>query len=212
MNKQLKDKNIVLVGTFFLASFDKFFFIKNEIFSEEEIQETSVFNHDLVLLNTETIQVLINANQLIISELDPKTDNNKIVEISKKIYKYGKSISITAAGINLNWYFLGTKDDVSDFSRKNFYIENSSLLSRFFDDKESMYGFYASSDFLKSRLKLDIKPATAKSPDVVEELNLLIFNFNYHFELNKDLSLPTVLEDYHEYINHSTEIISIYKL
>jgi hypothetical protein len=26
------------------------------------------------------------------------------------------------------------------------------------------------------------------------------------------LSLPTVLEDYHEYINHSTEIISIYKL
>ena len=70
MTPSLFSRNIVLIGGFDLAIFDRYFFIKNEIFNDKDIQYQSSFNPQQVIqIFNSKYNFFITPNQIIISSL-----------------------------------------------------------------------------------------------------------------------------------------------
>lgn len=212
MQIDLRVQNIVLVGIFDLRIFDKYFFIKNEVFKDEEIMPNSVLNDSLVShLFTNDHYILLSSNQIVITANNATTGGN-ISSICKKIITSATNQTITAFGFNFNWFLVDQTRDMESISSELFYCKENKLLSKFFDSDSSMFGAYASKDFLNSRLKLDIKPNTIEHAN--SKQSFLNFAFNFHFDV-KDKStnndLLENLEIYSRYGEESALIISIYK-
>ena len=212
MQLNLFQKNIVLIGVFDVNQFDKYFFIKNQIVKEEEILVGSMFDvMGVKQLITEEFTLLISQAQIIISDIK-LTNSNKISEVVLIILSIAPLWELNAMGFN---FHLNSKcEDIENETKRLFYNENDKLISRFFNSQDAMFGTYASADFIKSRMKLEIKPVVLTS--VVNNVNVdssdnINFAFNFHFELFlKGLNIIEILEDYSTYSNKYKEMISVY--
>lgn len=202
-------RNLVIVGDFIPSKFDKYYFLKNNIFNEEDILEQSVFVGEFCQLLTNKYSLLILPNQLVFNELIPQKDDalGKIMEQIASTSEFAAS----ALGYNLHWYIHA--DNTKEIAKKYFYNENSALIKNFFDTADSNYGCYVSKDFGKARLKLDIKPNILKHPVTGEE-NILVFAFNFHYDLNEvnfKVEILSILKELNSYNNEAEKIMSIYE-
>jgi hypothetical protein len=210
METSLTVKNIVLLGEFQPSKFDKYYFLKNNIFEEYEISEESLFTSDFTIVIARGFNLTIVANQLVLNEIEPKTDD-AISELMSKIVSTCAFIG-TGFGINLHWY-LFSGDKTSEVAKKYFYNEKS-VLNTFFNEENVSYGSYISKDFGNSRLKLDIKPATVVTIDSEIEQRIISFGFNFHTDLKGDdfkADIFKSLSEFKDYINETFKIISLYE-
>lgn len=210
METSLTVKNIVLLGEFQPSKFDKYYFLKNNIFEESEISEESLFTPDFTIVIAKGFNLTIVANQLILNEIEPKTDY-VISELMNKIVSTSDFIG-TGFGINLHWY-LFSGDKTSEVSKQHFYNEKS-LLNTFFNEANVSYGSYISKDFGNSRLKLDIKPATVITIDSKVEQRIISFGFNFHTDLKGEdfkVDIFKSLSEFKDYLSETIKIISLYE-
>lgn len=210
MDIGLKVQDIVLLGLFNPAKFDRYTFIKNKILKEEEIEQSSIFLPEIVNLQSKKFNLVINSNQIIIST---NPENN--VDISKFLLKFLSlfdEINLNASGFNFR-YFVEPKIDNSEiesFIKKNFFNPNNKIQSQFFSDDNSTYGFYSSKDFKDTRLKLDVKPVNLN----VQNLNLKSVQFEFNFHKDYDLKsnsfekLKELLNCYIAYKNECKNIVN----
>lgn len=214
MNASLIIKNIVLIGNFNPSNFDKYFFIKNNIASESQILGNSLFNAiGAVQLITTEFNILISVNQIIITDLIPDNNNDKISEIISSIIQLGNLVTITAMGINFNWLVTDESKSFNKLSRDLFYRDNIEILSNYFNTDDSMFGLYASKTFKDSRLKLDIKPSDLQNKITQIKISGIMFGFNFHFEIKNRTTTDEVLSYINEYVAYKEEsekLISIY--
>jgi len=209
MMLDIKVKNIVLVGNFNPSNFDKYFFIKNGIASEEEILKNSVFNAlGGMQLVCDRFSIVINPKQIIVSSILPVDKDAEIEKLIVKLIEAGDLVNLTALGFNFHWFLWDESCTFHELSKKLFYNNSSKLFSDVFNTNDSMYGTYASKDIKKSRLKLDVKPVNA--PD----LDAMNYQFNFHFDIQDKSTNSEAIEylnDYSFYVDECNKIISIYK-
>ena len=208
MMLDIKVKNIVLVGNFNPSYFDKYFFIKNGIASEEEILKNSVFNAlGVMQLVCDKFSVVINTNQIIISAQHPVHKDVEIDKLMRTLIEAGNLLNLKALGFNFHWFLWDESKSFNELSKELFYNNNNKMFTDIFNTNDSMYGAYVSKDIKESRLKLDIKPVNTP------ELNAINFQFNFHFEIrDKSTSSEATeyLNDYNFYVDACDKIISIY--
>ena len=198
MEKSIVEKNIVLLGEFKPSKFDKLFFIKNAIITEDEFSDDSIFLPDFSLISTNKLTLEINENRILIefkNEIISKFNFEAIENISK----------IVSFGFNFKWLLF--PDDLCKKSRNYFYLENS-IINKYFYEDNSAFGYYASTNYENSRIKMDVKPIQIHSVNNSEIKNALDFNFNFHFE-NQEL-LDTIAH-FDRYQSYTAEIINNYE-
>jgi hypothetical protein len=215
MQADLKVRNIVLVGNFNITAFDKYFFIKNQIVSENDIAPNSVFanSQGIAQLFTNKFHFLITINQIVITALNP-TISNDIDKIVSTLITAGNMQVITSFGFNFHWFLNDDSKPLEELSKNYFYNDKVELIKNFFNDKTSVFGVYASTVVKDSRLKLDVKPMRADAANALPYNSFFNFAFNYHFEVKNGNDISEVLKcinDYDFYYNESEKMISIYK-
>lgn len=205
-------KNIVLVGKFNPASFDKYFFIKNEILKEEEILTGSIFGAlGGMQLVSNKYNIIISINQIIISATNPEKDDDEIEATIISLIKGAKKVNVVALGMNFHWHIEDSEKSMEIISKEFFYNDKLDLFTKFFNSEDALFGAYASINYMDSRLKLDIKPNNII--DNASKKNVMNFAFNFHFDIvNRDdnSELIKYLSDYNAYKEKSEEIISIF--
>lgn len=209
MEVSLTVKNIVIVGEFQPSRFDKYYFLKNQIFEEGDILETSIFSSEFSVVRTNLFNLTVLNNQIILNENEPK-DEDFISEIISKIVK---TIEFKASGfgINLHWYIF-SENDTNRLSKEYFYNENS-VINQYFIDGNVSYGTYMSKDFGNSRMKLDIKPATVTKIETGQEQTIISFSFNFHTDLNTEnfkVNIMKSLSEINEYTEETKKIVQLY--
>jgi hypothetical protein len=210
MDAQLVVKNIVVIGNFLPQKFDKYFFLKNNIFQEEDILEDSIFLTEFCMVQTPKMTIQITSQQLIVVDVDPIAVNDISILI-KKVISYSHS-SITASGVNFHFY-ISDNDTSQNLSKKYFYFENN-LLNKFFLEEDKIgYGYYISKNFKDTRLKLDIKPASSIDIQKNSNQKIIQFHFNFHkdYEENSVELFFAMVDKYNSYLEESKNIISIYE-
>jgi len=213
---QLKGRNIVLAGAFNTPSFDKYFFIKNNIIRESDLTPNS-FRTDLNIsqIVAKSFNILITPPQIVINLIN-ETDAGKLEDIASKIIEAGDIIQLNAIGFNFNWNFVDSVKNVTELSKEYFYNDKIQTLNSYFNKPDSKYGFYASTNFENARLKLDVKPTsnTRISSTGVEKSETIQFLFNFHFDMPKEskaIEAINYIKEYGKYKNHSSEIMDKYK-
>ncbi len=210
MEISLTVKNIVLIGEFQPSKFDKYYFLKNNIFEESEISDESVFSSDYTVVVARGFNLTIVQNQIVLTEYEPKFEDT-MADLMSKIVSTSSFIG-SGFGINLHWYIF-SGDNTNLLVKKYFYNEKSEL-NNFFNDENVSYGTYLSKDYGNSRLKLDIKPATVVRIDSESEQRIISLAFNFHTDLNNENYREEILKslsEINDYMNETKKIVSIYE-
>ena len=124
MEISLTVKNIVLIGEFQPSKFDKYYFLKNNIFEESEISDESVFSSDYTVVVARGFKLTIVQNQIVLTEYEPKFEDT-MADLMSKIVSTSSFIG-SGFGINLHWYIF-SGDNTNLLVKKYFYNEKSEL-------------------------------------------------------------------------------------
>lgn len=214
MNRSQAGKTIVFLGIFPVAEFDKFFFIKNGFFKEEEIQNTPMFSPGVAQINIQDVNILITMQQIIITQL--KMDGQRGMDIAL-LFAQQNNLNFNAVGVNFSWNLTPT-EDLGKATKGYFFNENNKMYTEFFNTPDSMFGSYMSKDFMKGRLKLEIKPqivnrVNIKTQETIEQSQVINFAFNFHYQVpqnEKNSSILEFLNDYNYFFTESEKIMTLY--
>lgn len=208
MQKEFIESNIVILGEFQPAKFDKLFFVKNNLIAEEDFLDGTIITSSLVKITTKKLIINIVQNQIILVNKS-KTQSILLKQISENIISESNS-TITAVGFNFKWFLF--MDDVKSHTKSKFYSTSNTVLNKHFDSTDTAYGFYVSKDFLNSRMKLDVKPKSLKEINSANSRMILSFDFNFHIDnsSNKD-DINKSIDNYNSYRKKAQEIIKDYE-
>ncbi|KQB43457.1 hypothetical protein RCH33_559 [Flavobacterium daejeonense] len=206
----LKVQDIVLIGLFNSSKFDRYTFIKNNIFKEDEILNSSIFLPDFVRIETSKCNLIINQNQLILSSKDILS--NELSVILSSILNIGDELNLKASGLNFRYFIEQpfNNEELDKFINQYFYNPNNPIQMDFNDNRDASFGFYSSKDFENLRLKLDVKPVTIDSGN--DNNRNIQFEFNFHKDYNISensiLELKEIIANYNIYKSESERIIN----
>jgi len=209
MEISLIARNIVAVGTFIPSKFDKFFFIKNNVFKENELED-SIFSEHFIQIRTDTVIILISSSNLSITSKDLEDPKHADFVLEKIIEN--SDIHCTAIGINFDYFMYMGNNKLEEVSKKYFYQKNT-LVDSFFNVEDAAFGFYVSKDFKQARLKLDIKPQLVYDTFESKQKNVLSFEFNFHSDLEEETSadkILSIIKDAPDYFEETKNIMNIY--
>lgn len=175
--EELVTSNIILQGEFDPVKFDKLFFVKNDVFNEQEFDDNSLFSKNVVRISTEDFIINISKKQIVISFRKRDIDRNKI---SKLILSFIIENKFSIA-FNQKWFKV--IEDINSVTKQKFYPLHSNYLNEYFNVEDAAFGYYASKNIDDGRFRIDIKPATLKSIVGDNELNVMSFDFSYYFEV-----------------------------
>jgi hypothetical protein len=148
----------------------------------------------------------IQPNQLQVNLVgNSELESFKIVE---KIVTKLPHIPYVAIGVNVD-YFMEDFDQA--YSSTLFYNQSNKLFDDFRDPSEKpLFGAFLSKTFLNLRLKLDIKPITAKTFMRPSESSYLHFQCNFHKDLSTEgakSEIEEVISRIEEYYSYSEQLI-----
>lgn len=213
MTIDLKNKNIVLIGQFNPLDFDKYFFIKNGLFTEEEISPNSIFSEINAQLITKKLIVSVYIDRVqISSHSTPYEDNSRVPDIASSFLRLTKDpFQLVAIGINFEWFILDIGDSLIEISKRLFYNKEHTFFEKYFNTEDAAFGTYASKQVKDSRLKLEVKPAAVFNIKKNAQENVLHWMFNFHIQLPKETTSEqaiSYIKDFDFYKNESLQIIS----
>lgn len=217
MKFELKIRNIVLIGSFNPIAYDRYFFVKNEIVTDEQITEKCVFLPQMVQLVTPRIHLVINPLQLVLNSVSSEDKTDELAAVLLRFMATAKDVIVTGSGMNFKWFLTqGTGAELSEFSRALCFNPSNKIQTTFFDEDDATFGFYSSKNVLECRLKLDVKPIRFKTHEIDEEESALQFEFNFHKDYkepgNEKKILENILTHYLEYWIESEKMIGIVQL
>ena len=183
--EELVSSNIALQGEFDPVKFDKLFFIKNDVFAEEDFEENSLFSKNAVSISTKEFLINITKKQIVIIL---KNNIVNIEKISKIITTLKNNYYFLMISFNQKWFKLN--ENINELTRTNFYPSKSSYLNEYFKNEDSAFGYYASKNLDNGRFKVDIKPITLVSVVEKKELDVLSFDFSFHLDKINDTFNP----------------------
>ncbi len=208
MDKKIIGNSIVIINTGIdPQNFNSYWLVKNGLLDEEELNFENVFSKQFVHINGEYYDIVINGNSL---QFQLKNnDFSKIDLLLRKIISFNKLVKNTiniSMGFNFNWILDIEKGSFRSIS-KDLFFKSDNPIHKLFDNENACFGSYLSTDFKKSRLKLDIKPILLSNDKEDGSLNL---NFNFHFDFNDDNrnDLDELINSWSVYFKESQKIIN----
>lgn len=217
MESKLFVQNIVLVGQFTPNFFDKYFFIKNNIFNESDFFGKGfvdvIDGHQFLASD---YHFIIQSTQIILSNhnVDSTKQRLTIDKIAAIMINQGQEGFISAMGLNFNWH-LNSNESLHETTKKYFFNKDIKVFSKFFDNEKAYYGVYASKEFNGARLKLDIKPTTVTNNLEKTISELVVFNFNFHIEVKDQKEtaedILNYINNYNDFFNESKKIVKSYQ-
>ena len=202
--------NVVVVAQNFNPSiFDRHWFIKNGILSEEDFLKGGMFTPSLSQVYSEAFDIMVLPDRL---QFGPKVPSEEIalltVDTVGKIVKLLPHTPFSAAGFNIIWRLQPKDEELGEISRNMFFKDGiEPFLS--FDASDARFGSYMSKNIFGCRLKLDVKPMnisriTRGSETKIEILN---FGFNFHKKLESDDRIEEIIA----HLNRMDEAIDFAK-
>lgn len=200
--REIYNMNIVLViGNIDTSIFNQYWFIVNNVYGPEEIENTSIFspgvtkifsNDSILLITPQTIQFTIRDNDIL-----------KAYEVIKKRFLKMLSkaplIPFRAIGLNFMWKIVDSSLDLHTLSKDCFYNQENRLFA-YFSNGDAGYGVYLSQNYdAETRLKLDIKPVILNGG--IGTAESLLASFNYHRDLNGSNDTPHVIAQLQKWSN-----------
>ncbi len=214
MNTSQAGITIVFVGVFQVADFDKFFFIKNDFFKEEEIKNAPIFTPEIAQININGINILITGQQIIITQFKMEEERGK--EIALLFAKY-ITHNMQAVGVNFAWNLIPT-ESLEKATKEYFFNEQNKMFTEYFNSTDTIYGSYVSKNFMRGRLRLEIKPqivtkVNIKTQETSETTNVINFAFNFHYQVPTKGEISMLVEfinDYKHFLKESEKIMALY--
>lgn len=192
----INSQEIDLKGIFNPTKYDKYSFIKHEIVTEEQITSDSLFLQDFSRVIFPNFVFQVSENRMLVSIID--ADIKDIKEVLTKIIQI-ENFEIISSSINLEYLLsLETDNDTLEIS-KNFRNEKNKIQQKHFSSDDCQFGFYASKNFLNTRLKLDVHPSNLQSEYENKKIILFDFKFQNEFniaETNNQLKLIEIINNY----------------
>lgn len=146
----------------------------------EELEPGCIYTDMMVQLQSRNFNLLVSPNQLQFVPRGPAEAQARLV--AEKVGLIVGTIPHTpfgAIGLNFDWQVAPEVAAFSEMNRQLFYWPNGPI-HREFDDEDARFGAYFSHEVLGFRLKLDVKPVTAKETEVIR------LAFNFHKDLSGD--------------------------
>ncbi|WMI66713.1 hypothetical protein RBH94_06000 [Aestuariibaculum sp. YM273] len=204
MEKEFIESNIVILGDLKPSFYDKLFFVKNNLISEDSFLDSTIITPSLVRIITNDIAINIETTKIVIVNKTRK-QNDFIKDITLKIITQS-SFDFEAIGFNYKWFIF--LPDIHEHTKTRFWNSSNTKLNSHFDSDNSAYGYYVSRDFLDARMKLDIKPGVLKEVDSNNSKLILNLDYNLHFE--KEYIMKSI-ESYDVYSSKVSEITKDYE-
>jgi hypothetical protein len=182
-SKNLAMANVVIIAnTFNVSIFSQLWFVKHEIFTENELASgESIFFPVVTQIGTSDCHLLIVPERLQLTLKSPETNSIPLSKVNK-IVNLLPETPYVALGMNVSWELIFNENvDVGVFTRENFVVPNHRL-SDHFSSEDARFGAYLSKDFDVFRLKLDIKPVISK--DLTGNVEKVHLTFNFHLDLS----------------------------
>ena len=192
MRAEQISSNVVIVARHFNPSIlDRHWAITNGILSENDFEQGCIFTPVLSQINARDFKLLITPDQLQLVPSDFSHEAGAII-LSKvgAIVERLPHTPYVAIGLNFIWHIIPTDEGMRALSRRLFFKEDNPIYQSF-DTDNALFGAYLSKNYLNSRLKLDIKPATIMHEGQLSEL--LQFSFNFHRDI-VDQRVENILE------------------
>lgn len=212
MKPKLAQASVVIVAHHFNPSVvSQLWLADHDIVLRSEFEPGSIFTDMMVNVASKQFSLLVAPDQLQFAPRVPMDKQQAL--LGERLAKLVETIPHTpysACGLNFTWHL--KPEDIAGFSRNLFFVADSPLHSSFASDN-SRFGGYMSCDKLGGRLKLDVKPITAKSPE--GEFELMQFGFNFHFDLvqpNPAEQIPTILSKWDEAFDISNEMMMAFEV
>lgn len=207
---QIIESSIVLVANDVNVSIFKLgWMLENNIVSAEELDGEVSVTDLTVLLKTKSFELTVVPNriQMNIRPVDLVTDassENALVRILRVL----PHTPVSAIGLNVTYML--SPPSTSDFVTWNKSQFAPSLPLDFVSTEQdnARFGTYVSWNVFGARLRIDIKPITAKHNDG-SDLEFMRAGFNYHTELpsvSATEAAVAVIEKWHEVVAHSTDV------
>lgn len=202
LSQEIVGLNIVLVmDNIDTSVFNQYWFIQNKVISPEEMQNSSVFVPGLTNIGTEDCQIIITPQniQFVIKTSDINKSYDSIKKRFVKMVDAMPMIPFKALGLNINWKVMDENKNIPEFSKECFFNEESAIY-RLFQNKDARFGAYFSQNYdYCTRLKLDIKPVLANTPQ--GDMEFLLAAFNYHRDLSRENRLNEVKDQIKKWSN-----------
>lgn len=214
MKSEIKIRNLIAnstIGLFNPSKFDRFFFLSNKIFKEDDFQDQTSFSSQAVQIVTSEISLVITTTQIVVNAQRPETNGALIQNVMSKMVEK-EALNIANMGINFCW-FVPCSDESQQrgLTKKLFFNEQNSLFKEF-DVNSAAYGVYLSKDFDKTRMKLDVKPISYQ--DIIDRVMkwVINFDFNFHkdFEANDKKDVLEHLSNYSKFEKATSELMKNY--
>ena len=206
--------NIVLVsGNINTSAFSQYWFIKKEIFTDEEFLTDSMFIPGLSNVSTNDCQITSLPDKIQPAlKSDSLEDGERCVK--EKFCKFidaMENVSINAIGLNFLWRVEDAAISINQFGKELFWKDNA--IGNYFTEDNARYGAYYSKNYDDlTRLKLDIKPIHSKENGNMVEYQLA--SFNYHSDVNPEHMkehLKGQLAKWPALLNNSQEVVCLLK-
>lgn len=202
MDKNLIEQIIVIIAEFFNPSvFNQYWFIKEGLLKEEDIQKESLFVPGITHIQTNKFNMLVIPEKIQITLKCNEEEACEIVcNMLTKIAQYQANIPYKALGLNYCWK-LEPKESISIFSR-NIFCKKDIELYKAFNEEDARFGTYISQNYKKSRMNLDIKPVFWADKEC------MICNFNFHHEVSNTNDIIEYQQFWKEYLDKTKEIVN----
>ncbi len=210
MRTQLVDSNFVIAAQQFNPSiFSQLWLVQNGIASENDFKGESVFTPAFAQVRSPRFVLLVLPQQLQFAPLPVEEQHGELVaDAIGSIVRLLPETPYVAVGLNLNWLVEIEPKEYPAFSRALFYRENP--LYEQFVENDARFGGYLSKDILGARLKLDVKPKKTGPPG--EEVEKLLFAFNFHVDVRRDNQVDEILRMANQWdsaMEHAVGIIEV---
>jgi len=179
MSAELIATNVVLVARQFNPSvFSQLWLVRNGIVGEEDFGTGCIFSEEVAKIASRQFDLLVLPPQL---QFIPKVvadEQGVLVKtvLGEKIVQALQATPYVAVGLNFTWHICPEGQDIGVYSRSLFCMPEKSPF-REFDSADARFGTYLSKNVIDCRMKLDVKPITLPTGEVLQ------FAFNFHADV-----------------------------
>lgn len=221
IERTLANCAIVLRATAFNPSIiTPHWLVKKGICQDSEFEQknrplSSISTPEMCQIESNTFRLLVNPSVLQITPIADVINRDNVLHVSqviKGIVNALPEIPYGAIGCNFDWHL--AINNAHDYSRRNFYFEQSNL-HREFDTADARYGVYLSKQYQSVRLKLDVKPVTVQRVRVAQPVGEPFEAIQYSFNFHKDFSVVSLSEIFNlfdsmeEFLNETNRLTNI---
>jgi hypothetical protein len=198
-------RSIVLIANTFNPSIlRESWLIENDIIAKDDFLEDTVFSSNGVqVVSSKFVLTATDTHlQLMLKESGGVLEVNNVL---LKLVGLLKHVNYIAVGFNFDWELRPINDSNLNLARLLFYSEQAPVYS-LLNQEDAYFGGYVSCNFLRGRMKLDMKPRVLFIDNEKKQDEFIHFNFNYHHDINsKSNEVIEIIGLWEQYVKDSND-------